>query len=688
MQRIYLFAMLCLLLPAAFAASDTASELNSYKVLCYHNVMDNPMDHPEKYTVSTEALAQQFAWLQEQGYTVISIDDLIASKKTGKPLPDKAVMLTFDDGYRSFYTHVFPLLKAFNYPAVFGLVGSWLELKPGEKAQYPGQNYTRETFLSADEIKEISASGLVEFASHSFDLHHGITANPQGNKLPAAVSRAYDEKSGAYESDVEFEARIRTDLSKNSAVIERLTGKRPRVMVWPYGIYNKTSVAVAQSLGMPINFKLIGGDNHVYGDKQNGNYLLQPSYALGGRKGESGDPLKMISRIIVEFDYSIWRMSEDLSVPAQAAPERVIHVDIDNIYDEDPVRQNENLGKLLERVKRMKVSTVYLQAYADPDGNGAADSVYFPNRHLPVRADLFGRVSWQLRTRAGVKVYAWMPLLAYELPPDQPLAAHLVESNNNQVAKDRYPRLTPYDPKVRQLISEIYEDLAKSTLFDGILFHDDATLDDDEDVSTWALDYYSKAWGVPKSRPEILEAIRNDPDLFNKWTQHKTRFLTEFSLELADRVRHYQPALKTARNLYAEVVLNADAEEWFAQSLADFLRSYDYTAVMAMPYMENADIESADTGNDGQPMTWLKNLVSEIAKQPGALRKTVFELQSLDWRNATRIDSDEMAEQMKLLQLQGALNFGYYPDDFLNDAPSHHVIRPFLSLQDFPFTKH
>ncbi|MDX8384990.1 MAG: polysaccharide deacetylase family protein, partial [Gallionella sp.] len=148
MSRIYLFALLVLMAPVVVSASANASELNSYQVLCYHNVVDDPKNHPEKYTISTEALAQQFSWLQEKGYTVISVDDLIKARKTGKPLPEKAVMLTFDDGYRSFYTHVFPLLKVFNFPAVFGLVGSWLELKPGEEAQYPGQHYTRATFLS------------------------------------------------------------------------------------------------------------------------------------------------------------------------------------------------------------------------------------------------------------------------------------------------------------------------------------------------------------------------------------------------------------------------------------------------------------------------------------------------------------------------------------------------------------
>jgi len=668
MSRICLFVFLGMI-----PVSASASDLNSYKVLCYHNVMDDPMDDPEKYTISTEALAQQFSWLQERGYAVISVDDLIVSKTTGKPLPEKAVMLTFDDGYRSFYTHVFPLLKAFNFSAVFGLVGSWLELKPGEKAQYPGQNYTRATFLSADEIKEISDSGLVEFASHSFDLHHGITANPQGNILPAAVSRAYDANSDSYESDVEFVARIRSDLSKNSNVIEQLTGKRPRVMVWPYGLYNKDSVAVARSLGMPINFKLVGGNNHVFDAEWSGDYLLKSTDTMSGMEDGLDDPIEVVSRIIVDFNYSTSRMSEDLSMPPQPSLERAIYVGIDHIYDDDLVRQNENLGRLLERVKRMKVSTVYLQAFADLDGDGAADSVYFPNRHLPVRADLFSRVSWQLRTRVGVKVFALMPLLAFELPSDQRLANHLIDSGNKEALGDRYPRLTPYDPEVRRLISEIYEDLAKSTLFDGILFHDDATLDDYEDASLWALNYYSKIWGLPAS----LEEIRDDPDLFHKWSQHKTRFLTEFSLELANLIRQYQPDLKTARNLYAEVALDPEAEAWYAQSLPNFLKNYDYAAVMAMPYMENAE----------QPMTWLKGLVRKIAKQQNGLHKTVFELKYHGWRNATSVGGDEIGAQMKTLQLQQALNFAYYPDDFLNDVPSHQVIRPFLSLQDFPFTK-
>ena len=66
-------------------------------------------------------------------------------------------------------------------------------------------------------------------------------------------------------------------------------------------------------------------------------------------------------------------------------------------------------------MKPLKPTTVYLQAYADPDGYGVVE-VYFPNRYLPVRADLFSRVAWQLSTRVGVKVFASMPVMAFKLP--------------------------------------------------------------------------------------------------------------------------------------------------------------------------------------------------------------------------------------------------------------------------------
>ena len=103
-------------------------------------------------------------------------------------------------------------------------------------------------------------------------------------------------------------------------------------------------------------------------------------------------------------------------VSMEATPSmRVAHVDLDYVYDPDPAQTDRNLGELVQRILDLQINTVFLQAYSDPTGDGLVRSVYFPNRWLPVRADLFNRAAWQLHNRANVMVYAWMPVLALSL---------------------------------------------------------------------------------------------------------------------------------------------------------------------------------------------------------------------------------------------------------------------------------
>ena len=102
------------------------------------------------------------------------------------------MLLSFDDGYASFYTRVYPLLKAFGYPAVLALVGSWLDAPEDATVMYGDQPVPRRNFMSWEQLREVAASGLVEIASHSYALHQGIIANPQGNLEPALTSRLYD----------------------------------------------------------------------------------------------------------------------------------------------------------------------------------------------------------------------------------------------------------------------------------------------------------------------------------------------------------------------------------------------------------------------------------------------------------------------------------------------------------------
>jgi biofilm PGA synthesis lipoprotein PgaB len=121
--------------------------------------------------------------------------------------------------------------------------------------------------------------------------------------------------------------------------------------------------------------------------------------------------------------------------------------------------------------------------------------------------------------------------------------------------------------------------------------------------------------------------------------------------------------------------MEPESESWFAQSLSKSLSNYDYTAIMAMPFLENAVDHKA----------WLEELVERVNSIPGALRKTVFELQSVDWRDNSQVESTTLLEQMLLLQKKGAYNFGYYPDDFIREHPVINTIRPAISLSAYPY---
>lgn len=629
------------------AAAQAAEGAVSYRVLCYHDVQKDVRVNPDPYAVDSEQLVAQFAWLKENGYRVVSLDDVLAAREGRRALPPKAVALTFDDGYRSVYTRVFPLLKLFNYPAIVALSGRWLDAAPGETVEYDGKPVARERFLSWEQIREMADSGLVEIASHTYDLHRGIPANPQGSLVPAVIAYRYDAANGTYEEQPVHMARLRADVARNSALIESKAGRRPRVMVWPFGRDSAQAIEVARELGMPVTMTLVSGANNLKDDLSR----VRRDQLVGN------PPLRdFISMVAKDPD---------------PLPERVVHVDLDYVFDADPRQQQTNLDSLLDRILALRVTAVYLQAFADGDGNGQAEAMYFPNRHLPLRADLFSHVAWQLSTRAFVKVYAWMPVLAFELPSTNSAAVLTVQSADADAvsAHPRYRRLSPFSADAQRVIGEIYEDLARHAPFDGLLFHDDAVLDDFEDASPPALQTYQE-WGLPAS----VEAIRSDPQLLQRWTELKTRALIDFTGELAKRVRDYQGAIKTARNLYARPVLEPAAQAWFAQSLPDFLAAYDYTAVMAMPLMEGA----------GKPEAWLDVLVRKVSAEPGALKKTVFELQTMDWNTRERVPTRTLAGQMNRLQRQGAVNFGYYPDDFLADHPGLAGIKPAISLQSFP----
>jgi poly-beta-1,6-N-acetyl-D-glucosamine N-deacetylase len=610
-----------------FIVQNTAATEQSFVTLSYHDVQVEESYEP--LTISKARLIEQFAWLKKNNFHPVNLQALIDAQRQNKPLPDKAVLLTFDDGHASSYNIVFPLLKSFGFPAVLSIVTSWIETEHQESVLYGTDLRPRNDFLTWRQIKEMHDSGLFEIATHSHDLHKGIPANPQGSLQPAATTRRYETSLQGYESDEVFAHRIALDLEQSVKLIERHLKLKPRIMNWPYGAYSVETLQLAQKQGLSISLTLDEGKN-----KLNEAFLIKRHMVCNAMDIDDFEAI--------------------LNYDPKRIPIRVAQIDMDYIHDPDSEQTLRNLNLLLDRVKKAGINTVYLQAFSDPNGDGNADALYFPNRHMPMRADLFNFVAWQLRKKTGVSVYAWMPVLSFVTEAPSDWWVHEMKNEKPVPSQNNYKRLSPFNHEARQWIGDLYEDLAKHAEFSGILFHDDAFLTDYEDASPSALSYKQS---IPK----------------HALTDAKIKSLTTFTGFLADKVRFFHPNIKTARNLYAKVVMNPESTEWFAQSLPNFLEHYDYTALMAMPFMENAE----------KPMDWLRILITKVSDYPLGLSKTVFELQSVDWRTQEKISEALLVEQITLLQRMQALNYGYYPDDFHKDHPPASMLKTLMPIQQF-----
>ncbi|KUJ86420.1 MAG: hypothetical protein XD36_3154 [Halomonas sp. 54_146] len=624
--------------------AQAARSPNDYVVISYHDVVDSSVT-PDldiySQTITRSRLVEHFNLIALGGYQPVSLQQIIDAKAGGKPLPEKAVLLTFDDGYRSFYDIVFPLLKLYNFPAVQAVVGSWLNVPAGGQVPYGSITLPRERFMTWEQVKILDESPLVEIASHTYNLHYGVLGNPMGNEQAAAVTSIWNPRDG-YESEADYLVRIRQDMAETKQLFEQHLGRTPHIMVWPYGAYSEATLNIAAEYGMQYTFSLLSGPNQL------------------------NDSMRSMNRYLIDQETSLQTIEEILSNRVWETEElRIVHVDLDYVYDPDPIQQELNLDRLIERISRFGVSTVYLQAYADPDGDGVADALYFPNRHLPVRADLFNRVAWQLKKRASVKVYAWMPVLSFDLGPDY---HYVTDIRTGAESPDQYRRLSPYVEENRRIIREIYQDVGRLTKFDGLLFHDDAFFTDFEDANPEALAAYENA-----SLPRDINAIRSDDNLMTAWTRFKTQYLTDFTAELTQAANYYRQAdnkeFTTSRNLYAVTVMEPRSQRWFAQDIQNFANGYDYVAVMAMPYMEEADNHNE----------WLRSLARRSLAQVSA-DQLVFELQAQNWHTQTPIPSEEMAEWVRILREEGIKNIGYYPDDFHQNHPDINVLRPVFSI--------
>ncbi|UHA74808.1 polysaccharide deacetylase family protein [Paenibacillus sp. 481] len=219
-------------------------------VLLYHHVADQ--FHPTKpkgSTVLTKQFRSHLKALQDNGYEVISMDDYIQFALHDKPVPDNAVLLTFDDGYESFYTKAYPILQQYEMPATHFIVGYDTDL-------YNSDAYSH---LTWDQMRDMKQNGM-SFFNHTYNMHKQVDVG-KGKKGALLSNRIYLEHTRRLETEAEYKRRIQADLVFMEKRLQQELGQQPMLLAFPYGAYNSTVLKMGEALGFKLFFSLHEGIN-------------------------------------------------------------------------------------------------------------------------------------------------------------------------------------------------------------------------------------------------------------------------------------------------------------------------------------------------------------------------------------------------------------------------------------------
>lgn len=212
-----------------------------FAVIMYHGLC-RERSGQNRYVISPERFREDLEYLKAHGYNTVFISQVAAYYEKGEPLPEKPVMLTFDDGYLNNYTYAFPLLEKYGMKAVISPIGISADREEGEKYRSP-----RWSQCSWGELKKMAASGRVELQNHSYDLHKGIGAA----KRPG-------------EREEEYYLRLEADLKKADERITAASGKAPLAFVYPFGSKSSCSDELLRRLGYSCTMDCENKLNYLY----------------------------------------------------------------------------------------------------------------------------------------------------------------------------------------------------------------------------------------------------------------------------------------------------------------------------------------------------------------------------------------------------------------------------------------
>lgn len=192
-------------------------------ILMYHQVgpfdtLEGEMAKHRSTYCRVERFAAQMAFLKRFGYTVLSMDQVLACVHEEAPIPPRAVALTFDDGYDNFADYAWPILKAHGFPAMVYLIAGLLG-KPS--AWFARDNRPTPPLMSAARIRQLHAEGC-DFGGHS--VNHVRLAQQD-------------------------DATVKAEVRDSKLILEDALGQPMRHFCYPFGSHDMRTVSACAEAG-------------------------------------------------------------------------------------------------------------------------------------------------------------------------------------------------------------------------------------------------------------------------------------------------------------------------------------------------------------------------------------------------------------------------------------------------------
>ena len=204
---------------------DKSSSAKTVPVLIYHAIPNTATRDTE---VSKQSFKEQMFALKKAGYQTVTLEDLYAFLKGEKELPAKSFVLTFDDGIKSSFYNVDPILKSIGYNAVMFII-----------AGYSLNNEYNPYYLTKDELLKAEETGRWEIQAHAYLGHRGIPVDAQGDLQPYYANKIWRVDKGRLETNQEFEARVYHDLKSAKEKMEKELGKEIYAFAIPFNNFGQ-----------------------------------------------------------------------------------------------------------------------------------------------------------------------------------------------------------------------------------------------------------------------------------------------------------------------------------------------------------------------------------------------------------------------------------------------------------------